>query len=83
MAAGRYTSVLTTTTFLRSRSLSRRASFATVVVLPEPCRPAISTTAGGATVSANESFTAPINATSSSCTTLTSICPGDNDPITS
>ena len=47
MAAGRYTSQLVTITFLRWRSFSQRASLATLVVLPEPCKPAISTTAGG------------------------------------
>ena len=34
-------------TFLRSNLVRRSASLAEVVVLPEPCRPAISTTAGG------------------------------------
>ncbi|MNI65008.1 hypothetical protein D3C73_1204880 [compost metagenome] len=34
-------------TFFLSNFDRRRASLAEVVVLPEPCRPAISTTAGG------------------------------------
>ncbi|CFN79221.1 Uncharacterised protein [Bordetella pertussis] len=56
MAAGRYTSALTTSTFflpvLRPPwtccpSDSQRASLPVVVVLPAPCRPAIRMTAGG------------------------------------
>ena len=39
MAAGRYTSQLTVITFLSACSMSRRASFATVVVLPEHLEP--------------------------------------------
>ena len=34
-------------TFLRSLRFQPQASFAAVVVLPEPCRPAISITVGG------------------------------------
>ena len=46
-AAGRATSSEAIRTFLRSFSVSRLASLAVVVVLPEPCRPTIMITAGG------------------------------------
>ncbi len=52
IAAGRRTSVLTSSTRLRSRSMSQRASLAAVVVLPAPCSPASSTTSGGCARSA-------------------------------
>ena len=39
MAAGRYTSQLTSSTFFVSSSRSSLASLPPVVVLPEPCRP--------------------------------------------
>ena len=46
MAAGRYTSVLTSNTFLCCFSMSQRASLPAVVVLPAPCSPASMTTTG-------------------------------------
>ena len=51
-AAGRCTSSEASSAFWRSRVLRRSASLAVVVVLPEPCRPTISTTRGGAPASA-------------------------------
>ena len=48
MAAGRRVSRDAISTFLRSTLVIRTASLAEVVVLPEPCRPAIRITAGGA-----------------------------------
>jgi hypothetical protein len=47
-----------------------------VVVLPEPCRPAMSTTAGGCTLSCSASLACPMTAISSSLTILTSAWPG-------
>ena len=47
MAAGRRVSSEAIMTFLRSNFVRRKASLAEVVVLPEPCRPAIRTTIGG------------------------------------
>ena len=47
IAAGRRVSSEAISTRLPSRSFSRRASLAVVVVLPEPCRPTISIGAGG------------------------------------
>ena len=65
-----------------SFSRSRRASLALVVVLPEPCRPVISTTAGGEPRLSPLS-SAPRIATSSSWTILTTIWPGVTLLITS
>src|SRR6185437_4761960 len=65
------------------RSVSRRASLATVVVLPAPCRPAISTTAGGVAARFSSLLAVPITAVSSSLTTFTSAWPGDKLFITS
>src|SRR3546814_10572472 len=48
-AAGRLTSSDAIRTFLRSFSFRRLAILAVVVVLPEPCKPAIITMAGGVT----------------------------------
>src|SRR3981189_1332623 len=47
MAAGRETSAETVSTFFLRSSISHFASLAAVVVLPAPCRPASSNTAGG------------------------------------
>ncbi len=85
MAAGRYTSVLTVSTFFL-RCCSQRASLAVVVVLPAPCKPAISTTAGGWLArlrSACWPGAGDITATNSRCTTPTSACPGVSEPTTS
>ena len=50
IAAGRRVSSEAISTRLPSRSFQRRASLAVVVVLPEPCRPTISTGAGGESI---------------------------------
>ena len=65
IAAGRYTSALTTNTFFFSRSVKNFANFATEVVLPAPCKPAINTTAGGTAFKSSASLTSPIAASSS------------------
>ncbi len=57
-------------TFLRWRSLSQRASLATLVVLPEPCKPAMSTTAGGCARRFNSALASPMIRISSSWTIL-------------
>ena len=49
IAAGRYTSHDTVSTFFLYFSRSSFASLPAVVVLPAPCRPAIRITAGGVT----------------------------------
>src|SRR5882762_4627568 len=59
------------------------ASFAAVVVLPEPCRPASSTTAGGVTARSSAASSPPMSAVSSLCTTPTSAWPGVRLPTTS
>ena len=71
MAAGRWTSALATRTFFFSRSRRWRASLATVVVLPAPCRPAMRTTAGGWALRFRPSLASPMMWTSSSLTILT------------
>ena len=65
IAAGRRTSVLTSSTRLCSRSISHRASLAAVVVLPAPCRPARSTTIGGCARRLKPARGPPISPTSS------------------
>ena len=64
-------------------SRKRRASLATVVVLPEPCKPASRMTAGGVVARSSPAAAPPISAASSRCTMLMSACPGVNDPATS
>src|SRR5712691_11312779 len=59
------------------------ASFAAVVVFPEPCRPAKRTTAGGATARSSAASSPPMSAANSRCTTPTSAWPGVRLPITS
>ena len=49
---------------------------AAVVVLPEPCRPASMITVGGRPANASRESPAPISATSSSWTILTTCWPG-------
>src|SRR5690606_38176226 len=83
IAAGRYTSALTTMTFFLRRSFRCRASLAAVVVLPAPCRPAISTTAGAGTLRSSSLAEAPITRVSSSRTTLIRAWPGVSDLSTS
>ena len=83
MAAGRYTSVLTSNTFLCCLSMSQRASFPAVVVLPAPCSPASITTTGRCARRLRPALGSPINRTSSSCTTLMNACPGVRLLVTS
>ena len=59
MAAGRRVSSEATSTFLRSVLLSRSASLPVMVVLPEPCSPAISITVGGLSASCRLSGSSP------------------------
>ena len=64
--------------------LRSRASLPAVVVLPEPCRPAIRITAGGCDGEIERRRSPrPSGASSSRCTTPTSACPGVRLPITS
>ncbi len=83
IAAGRYTSQLTSSTFLRASSRTRRASFAAVVVLPAPCKPASRITAGGVVARFKGTVAPPISAANSRCTTPTSAWPGESEPSTS
>ncbi|MNH95544.1 hypothetical protein D3C73_481930 [compost metagenome] len=76
IAAGRYTSAETTKTFFFCFSFRNLPSLATLVVLPAPCRPAISTTAGGCAARFSSVFTSPIAAISSLLTILTNSWPG-------
>jgi hypothetical protein len=61
---------------LRSRPVSHSAIFAAVVVLPAPCSPASSTTAGGCVRRLSGRTPSPITRTSSSWITRTSAWPG-------
>ena len=76
MAAGRYTSVLTISTFLFCFSISQRASLPALVVLPAPCRPASMTTTGRCARRLSPVLGSPMSRVSSSCTTLMKACPG-------
>ena len=76
MAAGRYTSVLTISTFLFCFSISQRASLPALVVLPAPCRPASITTTGRCARRLRPVLGSPMSRVSSSCTTLMNACPG-------
>src|SRR5437667_3684520 len=81
MAAGRYTSHGTSIGRLpRLRRCS--ASLPEVVVLPEPCRPVIITTAGEPT-SASPTSLPPRSCCNSSRTTLVTCCAGENAVRTS
>ena len=82
-AAGRATSSEAISTFLRSRSDSRLASLAVVVVLPEPWRPTIMITAGGLTSRLSSAVSEPSISTSASLTILTTIWPGVTERMTS
>ena len=75
-AAGRWTSSDATSVFLRSRCARRRASFAVVVVLPEPWRPTSIATAGGPAASDSGAGSPPSASIRQSWTVLTTICPG-------
>src|SRR5882672_752063 len=83
IAAGRYTSQETSRGLFPRPSFSSFASFAAVVVFPDPCSPARSTTAGGATARSSSAFSPPMSAASSRWTTPTSACPGVRLPTTS
>ena len=65
MAAGRYTSVDTASTFFFMRSVSILPSLPVVVVLPAPCRPAIRMMAGGCVARLSPLWAPPINCVSS------------------
>ena len=82
IAAGRRVSSEAIST-LALRSLRRLAIFAVVVVLPEPCRPTIMIGTGAAALRSIGCAFEPSVPTSSSCTILTTICPGVTDLITS
>ena len=81
-AAGRWTSSDAISTFLRSFSFSRLAILAVDVVLPDPCRPTIMTTAGGVTSIIRSDVSDPSIAVSWSLTILTTCCPGVTDRST-
>ena len=76
IAAGRRTSVLTSSTLFFWVSISQRASLAAVVVLPAPCRPASRMTYGGWARSSKPARAPPMSATSSRLRMLTKTCPG-------
>ena len=65
-----------------SRWVRRRASFAVVVVLPEPCRPTIMMATGGTALKSMVWPSEPSVAISSSWTILTTIWPGVTDLTT-
>ena len=83
MAAGRYTSPDTVSTFLRRFSIRCLASLAVVVVLPAPCRPAIRITAGGWADRLMSLTPSPMVMINSWLTMPTKAWPGDSDPSTS
>ena len=81
-AAGRYTS--TETSIGRWPPFcSHAASLPEVVVLPEPCRPAIRITLGGRDAKLNRAVSLPRIATSSSRTILITCSVGESAVITS
>ena len=75
IAAGRYTSALANKTFFFC-SLSSFASLADVVVLPEPCKPAMRIMAGGTAAKSKPTLPRPISSVSSSLTTSITAWPG-------
>ncbi len=74
IAAGRRVSSEAIRTFLRSVLTSRAASLAEVVVLPEPCRPAIRITAGGATLRFRPSGSSPPSMSTRPSWTILTTC---------
>ncbi len=60
----------------------RLASFAVVVVLPEPCRPTIISATGAGAFRSTGTLSAPSISTSWSCTIFTTICPGFTERMT-
>ena len=83
MAAGRYTSPETVSTFFLRFSIRCLASLAVVVVLPAPCKPAIRITAGGCAAKLMSDTPSPMVAANSRLTTPTKAWPGFNEPMTS
>ncbi len=79
MAAGRRTSSEAMSTLRRACSVSFLASFAVVVVLPEPCRPTIMIATGDGALRSIGSPFSPSVSISWSCTIFTTICPGVTD----
>ena len=67
----------------RPCSFRRSASLPACVVLPEPCRPTIMITDGGASENCRRACAPPSSATSSSWTILTIVCAGVSDSRTS
>ena len=83
-AAGRCTSRLASSTFLRCRCASRSPSLPEVVVLPEPCRPTIRNTTGAAAARFSGAAPSPPSAsTITSLTILTTCWPGETLSSTS
>jgi hypothetical protein len=82
IAAGRRVSSEAIST-LELRSARRLAIFAVVVVLPEPCRPTIMIGTGAEALRSIGCALEPSVPTNSSCTILTTICPGVTERSTS
>ena len=83
MAAGRYTSQETVSTFFLRFSRSHLEILPTVVVLPAPCRPAIRMMAGGCEARSSSAVSPPIRSTMALWTMPTSAWPGVSDCSTS
>ena len=71
MAAGRYTSPETVSTFFLRFSIRCLANLAVVVVLPAPCKPAIKMTAGGCAAKLMSATPSPMVAANSRFTMAT------------
>ena len=83
-AAGRWVSRLASRTRFFSRVRRRSASLPEVVVLPDPCRPTISTGIGAGAFRFSGTAPAPPSAsTSASLTILATVWPGETDSSTS
>ena len=83
MAAGRYTSPDTVSTFFLRFSIRCLANLAVVVVLPAPCKPAIKITAGGCAAKFRSLTPSPMVAANSLLTMPTKAWPGVREPKTS
>src|SRR6218665_2274226 len=83
MAAGRYTSPETVSTFFLRFSLRCLGSLAVVVVLRAPCRPAMRITAGGCAARLMSATPSPMVAASSRLTMPTSARPGAREATNS
>ena len=79
MAAGRRVSSEAISTLRLPISVRRLAIFAVVVVLPDPCRPTIMITTGGAALRSIGWAVEPSISISWSCTIFTTIWPGVTD----